>query len=216
MSNIFEKAMNSPINQGNKQSDANDQANLKAQLGITNPKSDIESQSGEEKKLSNCLEDIISYTVVGFGCIVVISFVLGLVYGLPIAIFVMNYIHRSEMVCHDSFISPYIWMNVEGITETINNTINALAFAYWLVFKDVGGADKTFGPLTFSAFIVTAFHTAWIICGAVMFWRDCPHLEDNSMNKLYTTVLIIGLASIVIRAKILTSKEEEEQTNRRR
>ena len=132
---------------------------------------------------------------------------MGLFLALPIAEIVMAEKHRSDMKCPNDIVSPYTWMLTEGIVGIFIYGIIGVITVCTMQGKNStasGVAGLFFVPLV----LLTLFHTAWIIVGAVMFWRDCIDLEDSSMNEFYWAVLIINLVSIYFSGKTKNSDEK--------
>lgn len=165
-------------------------------------KPDIENNNQPDNKkydeicIQICANIFIAFAIILF---------LGVLYAFPIAEFVMAEKHRSEMIC-DSFLSPYVWMITEGVVDLIINSFTGISTIIKYTISETT-ADEfkivTYLPM----FILNVFKFAWIICGAVMFWRDCPHLETKSMNDFYWTVLIINLVSIWFVYKTMLEKK---------
>ena len=106
---------------------------------------------------------------------------------IPITEFIMANKYKSKMedTC-DSFLSPYVWIIVNGVVNWISIIIPFM----WLFNRS--SSDEPNSKLSLRKFIL-CFDLAWIICGCVMFWHDCSQLENKSMNNFYWFVLIFSM-----------------------
>ena len=127
---------------------------------------------------------------------------------VPIAQFVMANKFKSEMSTScNSFLTPYVWMIVNGVTIWFENVLPFV----WMTNID----NKEIDEKLFSRTVICFFRLAWIICGSVMFWRDCPHLENKTMNDFYWFVLFFSLVSWYIFSKMLKDEiYEKNNTNK--
>jgi len=176
--------------------------NQQNQSDIENNKQPENKKQPDDKKYDEICIQICANIFIAFAIILF----LGVLYAFPIAEFVMAEKYRSEMTC-DSFLSPYLWMIIEGVVDLIINSLTGVSFVIkHMISETVADEFKivTYLPM----FISNTFKFAWIICGAVMFWRDCPHLETKSMNDFYWTVLIINLVSIWFVYKTMLAKKK--------
>lgn len=134
-------------------------------------------------------------------------FVLGSFFALPVAEIIMAEKYRQDMSCPNDIISPYTWMLVEGIVGIFIYGLYGIVTA--LLLTD-GQSSKVLGGLfCIPLWILTVFHFAWIIVGAIMFWRDCIDLETKSMNDFYWAVLIINLVSLYVSGNNNNNKKND-------
>ncbi len=126
-------------------------------------------------------------------------FVLGMFFSLPIAEIVMAEKYRQDMSCPNDLISPYTWMLTEGIVGIFIYGLCGILCALMITGSD--SSKKTGVVLCIPLWLLSVFHLAWLIVGAVMFWRDCIDLETKSMNDFYWAVLIINFVSLYLSGK---------------
>ena len=153
------------------------------QTTTTNPKNQTTTNS-KNKTATNSENDIHQ------GIINMLFFMFVIFVGaIPISQFVMAVKFKSEMSTScNSFLTPFVWMIVNGVSLWIQLI---LPYVYLLnIFK-----SNKINKYLFERSILNYFRCAWIICGSVMFWRDCPHLENKTMNDFYWFVLIISILS---------------------
>lgn len=132
-------------------------------------------------------------------------FIIGLFFALPIAEIVMAEKYRADMSCPNDIISPYTWMLTEGIVGIFVYGLCGIIFSV-----AIDGTDNSKAlAVLFSVplWFLSMFQCAWIIVGAIMFWRDCIDLETKSMNDFYWTVLIINLVSLYISGNTANTKK---------
>lgn len=174
-------------------SDANFQALNGAETG--KPATAPAPAATNSNSTSNCCSATCSMFCATFGFL----FVMGLFFALPIAEIIMAEKYRDDMSCPNDIISPYTWMLTEGIVGIFIYGFCGIVSALLLIDND---SSKTVGVILYIPLVILSmFHFAWIIVGAIMFWRDCIDLETKSMNDFYWAVLIINLVSIYMSGK---------------
>lgn len=176
-----------------------------------------QAEVGKETQSAKAVDDIIINCIICtmWSCtalVIAISF--GILFSLPIAELIMATKYSDNMVCNSSFISPYVWLIVEGVTGLIfsiciliisihsyvnnKNTLNSV-LAQWFNI-----------PLI----IIFLFNCAWIIIGSVMFLRDCIDIEPKAINTIFWTTLIFHWVQIIrvtssIQTYVLLNNSEE-------
>lgn len=101
--------------------------------------------------------------------------------GLELYVSIFYY---HQIKCH-TIISPYLWLIVDSI-----DNILILIYSF---FKIKGEKSKTFKN---QYSIILMFKFAWIIIGAVIFWRDCNNKKITISNITFWVVLIISFIGL--------------------
>lgn len=118
--------------------------------------------------------------------------------GLVFPILKMIWAHKyhSKLECEDYIIPPYIWFNVEAMTDLFTNMTYIFMMAgYMMMGYDLYLPVEKYWGHPF--YILSIFHLAWLIIGSVMFWCDCDYFLNTSINHLFWTTLIVGLVTEV-------------------
>ena len=100
---------------------------------------------------------------------------------LPIVQIVYSY-NNTPIICPANTF-PFdinVWLYVEA-TSTLLMVLNAILM---LSCSQVFLITHVMG---------STFQMAWIIVGAILFWRDCPSIEPQSVNILMWFTLIAGI-----------------------
>lgn len=128
-------------------------------------------------------------------------FIMGFFFALPIAEIIMAEKYRNLMKCPNNIISPYNWMITEGVVGIMIYGLVGIKTSAIIISNVVyNSKNSEIFSIIFSIplIMLSVFHLAWIIVGAVMFLRDCINLKTKSMNDFYWAVLIINLVSIYL------------------
>jgi hypothetical protein len=131
-----------------------------------------------------------SVSAYGAICCGIIIFIATL--SLPICQLVYSSVYKDEMACDTSMqIHPYEWMITEG-----SITLFEIVTMFFVLITSRSALPFT-GPLVVTLIMTGVFQMGWLIYGSVLFWRDCLHLQPNSVNHLFWATLIMGILGIV-------------------
>jgi hypothetical protein len=151
------------------------------------------------------------------GCIICISvFIIACFLTLPIVNLAYSGYYKNEISCNFANITNVsdenyetnlantigvaTWLNVNGaisIFETFNFAILVYSFVN-MVNEERGNSCMLLSNICsyLIAFLTALFRTAWLIVGAVLFWRDCPNVSPKPINDLMWATLIMGFIGL--------------------
>lgn len=112
---------------------------------------------------------------------------------------------QSSTVNLAETIGPFAWMQWHGVIGLIEGIFIA---TFLLSSLDEKMVRCMLLSVVFLIPIVL-FRFAWLIVGAILFWRDCPHLSPTSVNNLMWATLILGFFGMFMR--IGTSKTKSQK-----
>lgn len=96
-------------------------------------------------------------------------------------------IYIDSVIC-DSFMSPADWLIVSGSV-----TLVIVILETWIYLK-------TGTPANCSRGMYGTFCIVWMIVGAVILWRDCPHMSPKSIQELFYVHIIFVILGFILGA----------------
>jgi hypothetical protein len=87
------------------------------------------------------------------------------------------------------------WMIIHG-SIGIYEVANVILYLTSAIFVEENSCQCIFFTSMWFIGLFSSFRIAWLIVGAVMFWRDCPNLSPSSVNELMWATLIIGFIGL--------------------
>ncbi len=113
------------------------------------------------------------------------------VYALPIAELVVGVTYRNNIhKCDSQLLSIATWLIVNGSVGCFTYTCKLIINMARSMKND---SFHTFAAILLVPYICSiAFTIAWLVTGSIIFWRDCIHVEPQSLNIMVWCSLIIG------------------------
>lgn len=145
------------------------------------------TKSPNYPRMSREIESQQTNTRIAIYCMIGCIILFGL--PLPLTEIILAITHYSEVEC-DSFIELPTWLIVHG-SDGVFVVALCITIIYYSLNPDSSPVKHLIVLILMS--LNTLFSFAWIICGSVMFWRDCIHTPPHEINVLMWVSLIAGL-----------------------
>jgi hypothetical protein len=136
------------------------------------------------------------------GMIVILALVL--MFALPSAEIHIATNYASQVTCESSVgVSFKAWLLVKGIVGILSVPTALVIVLTMALGKAAMDKIPLIGILlllssSFVLWIISAFNFAWLIIGAVIFWRDCKNLDPLEVNNMMWASLIIGFVFLAM------------------
>ena len=109
---------------------------------------------------------------------------------IPLIQILWGIIYFNSIKHCNSFISIPIWLIINGIARIIS----CIIILNLLSIND----NKNTNIINIFKYFIYISRLAWMICGSIIFWRDCIHLSPESINILMYISLTVGYVGLGI------------------